>query len=484
MSLLSPDPSDGPSITDWVLTFAAVALAAAALGMANMPSAARQQATIADVRDLEAPAKLLEAQLALPDEIKAQIGLAGDDDLDDRTVVVDTLKDRLEAGAHPRLLLVGASIAVALDADEVALDALDLLAEDEEALKRYALLADSLADLATSSGAGNLPVLESDLIGLGASAWLIAKLKERHFSNIGARSMADTSRDTAAARAKRFVDRLLMAGALGMTLTLLGLVIIVLWGLVKRALLAQGLRGLDETTSPFEIASTHRVMVAWFLGFMIVGHLLILITGAFGGGPQARALSTTLQPLIQGGIAITLIQRLGRRASSTVPLSIPLRLSVGPATGGWLGLLPWTIAGLSVGTVLVFFGTALTATFTGEPQQTQTALELFGEHSTAEVRVAIAVAVVLFAPLFEEVLFRGFLYRNLRDLLGPIPAMAASGLLFGLVHLQPELVLPLSGLGFTLALLYERSGTLLAPIAVHAAWNLSQLVVLVILVEG
>ena len=50
--------------------------------------------------------------------------------------------------------------------------------------------------------------------------------------------------------------------------------------------------------------------------------------------------------------------------------------------------------------------------------------------------------------------------------------MALSALVFGLAHLQPVVLIPLFLLGCMLAVVYERSGSLLPGIALHGLFNL------------
>lgn len=99
------------------------------------------------------------------------------------------------------------------------------------------------------------------------------------------------------------------------------------------------------------------------------------------------------------------------------------------------------------------------------------------EGSAAEVAAALASALLV-APAAEELFFRGLLYRALRARSGAVPAGVVSALAFGLVHLSREdpagSVVPVTVaicLGLGLALLYERRGNLVAPLAAHEAFN-------------
>jgi len=73
------------------------------------------------------------------------------------------------------------------------------------------------------------------------------------------------------------------------------------------------------------------------------------------------------------------------------------------------------------------------------------------------------------APVAEEVFFRGFLYRSLRNRLSILPACLLSATMFGLLHTQyPLAVRPiLVFFGVIACLLYERTGSLLPGIALH-----------------
>jgi membrane protease YdiL (CAAX protease family) len=97
---------------------------------------------------------------------------------------------------------------------------------------------------------------------------------------------------------------------------------------------------------------------------------------------------------------------------------------------------------------------------------------------TGTIVLAVIVAVLV-APVAEELFFRGFLYRSLRVRHGYWFAAIVSSILFGLVHWQPEGLLPslplmvgVATAAMAWAYLYDRSGSMLVPIASHMAFNL------------
>lgn len=90
-------------------------------------------------------------------------------------------------------------------------------------------------------------------------------------------------------------------------------------------------------------------------------------------------------------------------------------------------------------------------------------------HRSPLVIVLTGVALCLSAPIVEEIFFRGFLYRSLRNRLPILPAALIIGAIFGLGHAQyPLLERPEQAVfGVIACLLHERSGSLLPGTALH-----------------
>lgn len=90
----------------------------------------------------------------------------------------------------------------------------------------------------------------------------------------------------------------------------------------------------------------------------------------------------------------------------------------------------------------------------------------------------------LAAPLFEEVIFRGFLLPSLTRYLPVWGAIIVSSLIFALAHLNLSEVLPLATLGIVLGFVYTRSRNLLSSMLLHSLWNSGTLISLFILGSG
>jgi len=94
--------------------------------------------------------------------------------------------------------------------------------------------------------------------------------------------------------------------------------------------------------------------------------------------------------------------------------------------------------------------------------------------SSPAVALQIIVAALLVAPLAEEMLFRGLIYRLLRKRVRTAVAVPAVGVLFGVFHAPVSVVLPMCLFGGLLCYLYEKTGRLVVPIAIHFLFNLCQ----------
>lgn len=75
------------------------------------------------------------------------------------------------------------------------------------------------------------------------------------------------------------------------------------------------------------------------------------------------------------------------------------------------------------------------------------------------------------APVFEEVLYRGFLLPALSCYFPIWAAVPVSSIVFALHHMNPTGIIPLTMLGLLWAMIYKKSGNLLVTILIHAMWN-------------
>ncbi len=95
---------------------------------------------------------------------------------------------------------------------------------------------------------------------------------------------------------------------------------------------------------------------------------------------------------------------------------------------------------------------------------------LANSDSTMVVILIVAFAIAI-APVFEEFFFRGFAYPVLKQRWGTWRALVIVSAVFAAIHLHLPSFGPLFVLAIGLGLAYELTGSLLAPITVHALFN-------------
>ncbi len=148
---------------------------------------------------------------------------------------------------------------------------------------------------------------------------------------------------------------------------------------------------------------------------------------------------------------------------------------------GWQGLglrafdrslwwLPVVAAAAALVSVIVYSATLIGLGFDA-PEQSE--VQSFFD-STAALPLT-GFALVIMAPLSEEIFFRGFIFPGLIRPLGLAGAMVATGILFGAFHITGSdtvaLVLPFSLIGALFCWLYYRTGSLWPSIITHFLFN-------------
>ena len=130
-------------------------------------------------------------------------------------------------------------------------------------------------------------------------------------------------------------------------------------------------------------------------------------------------------------------------------------------TGLTWGVLAWIGASLVSAGVVALLDTLGVDV---EPQAAEQALTL------VEPWVAV-LAIVILAPIAEELFFRGVVFNAFLRERGPRFAYLGSAAMFAVIHLSIVALLPIFLLGLALARVYDRTGNLLAPIVMHAVVN-------------
>lgn len=226
-----------------------------------------------------------------------------------------------------------------------------------------------------------------------------------------------------------------------------------------------------------------RVRIRWGLGdfvwvwaatFVIQAVLAGILVAAHGSPKVFHADAGDVAILTIGSALFTiLLLELGVARRGRGSLASDLGLRVRPADWPWL----------AVGVMLQLVATGavrLVQEVSGSHPQQEVARAL--EHSAAVPAVFGAIAVVVFAPLAEELLFRGLLLRGLLRRTNAAVAVLGCGFVFAAGHLvdpnTAPLLAPLAMVGVVSGVLAVRSGELSRSILLHAGFNLLSAILL------
>ena len=148
----------------------------------------------------------------------------------------------------------------------------------------------------------------------------------------------------------------------------------------------------------------------------------------------------------------------------------------------WLGLRwpswRWVflIAPCAVLSMWLFFGSLQVSGFMKwieslGVEAVQDSVKLLQTSTDPAILGLMVFAAVVAAPLCEEIVFRGYLYPAAKKFVGPWAAGIFSALIFAAAHGSLAALLPLFIFGCLLVFIYEKTGSLWAPVAVHFSFN-------------
>jgi membrane protease YdiL (CAAX protease family) len=208
--------------------------------------------------------------------------------------------------------------------------------------------------------------------------------------------------------------------------------------------------------------------VALLIGLMValVGQTIVVLVATVAGwdGDRQTPAMTIIGTIVQdlgfiGGVIVMAWATAGRPTPSQLGLR---RVDPGRAVAGVV------VAYIAFQLVALIYAALV------DTSQKQDILDQLGVNRSEGYLIASAVVVCVFAPIAEELLFRGFLFPALRTAMPTALAATGTGVLFGLVHVIGTpfaLIVPLAVLGLLLCLLYLHTGSLLPCMALHSINN-------------
>ncbi len=218
---------------------------------------------------------------------------------------------------------------------------------------------------------------------------------------------------------------------------------------------------LSSPADTFSTGDAWGVFVRYFVLFQLIGTMLSLSLGMRLGGYEILLASLPVVGLVQL-VAVRRERQLGDLLGIDVDTTRPLRF------------IPVTLAGWVMCVALLLGITPILTGLPGSNPWANPLLDALLAHD--HDRAGLLRGAVLWAPIFEEIAFRGVLYAGLRARFGVLRAALLSSLVFGFAH-SYDLGgnLAIASVGFIFALLYERSKSLLPCIFAHALFNYGQI---------
>ena len=218
------------------------------------------------------------------------------------------------------------------------------------------------------------------------------------------------------------------------------------------------------------------LVTAWVLGsFYLVQYILKFIIGSLiAAGVSFNGINTDVLNTILATIVYLLL--IG------FIIGIPWKLKVWQPVGGYrqlLGLtriLQWRdilfaavafVAYLALSTGLILLVSSLVPGF----NSTQNQDLMFSKVLSPSNAVLIFTALVVVAPLFEEIIFRGFLFGTLRRTIPVVAAALVTSIVFAIVHGQWNVGIDVFALSLISCFLRYKTGSLWPSILLHMTKN-------------
>jgi membrane protease YdiL (CAAX protease family) len=312
-----------------------------------------------------------------------------------------------------------------------------------------------------------------ETLGALGPGWFADALAMRVGARLDAPALAEAARDSMDARARRLLWRVRVVTALDVLLLALGLV---------GAVMAWRRRGESLRSGSRRTVANAVLPPPWRLG---AG----LATLARGGALAALVLLVNHwvveQPMLAEALDqpltyLPLLLLVWRGLLVPAGLRFVVAFGLWPRIDGWRAWM-WSAGGLIAAGIAIDVALGVLGEHWGLTSHWS---EWFDPDLAWGSPVAVAVTLlgsVVFAPVFEELIFRGLLYGTLRTRLAWPLAAVASALVFALAHgygAAGFLSVFLSGALW--AWVYERTGSLLPSMAAHIVNNATVALTLIV----
>jgi len=201
----------------------------------------------------------------------------------------------------------------------------------------------------------------------------------------------------------------------------------------------------------------------WLLGYALAAVAIALVPGERPPGGMAV--------LFQSMAGIVVTWAIVGAFSRTIPTFSAVRFLPEPD-----GPSPWSASTAALRAFCLLWpfmavSLAITTLIFDQASQPHAVAQMLLDAPDPLTIVSLGVAVVIMAPIGEELFFRGFLQQVIRQRFGPAIAIAITALIFATVHMSPTFILLFATLSVAFSLVFEWVGSLWASIVLHGLWN-------------
>ena len=221
---------------------------------------------------------------------------------------------------------------------------------------------------------------------------------------------------------------------------------------------------------PWGIRDVAIFIVAWF------GLQLLLNIGLAVLSPHIPAVTAFLKAISDGNVAASFVLDLvGVVLGLLLVAGFIRHYGVSWQTLGWHKVGLFKTLGYLIGIMVIFLILAQVALivvellvpgFNANQPQTNEFTKGISTH-----RNLALIALVLLPPIFEETIFRGFIFPALSKRTGVIGGAILSSIIFGAAHGQPNLFVYTSILGLLLCFMYFKLRSIIPGILLHMLNN-------------
>ena len=128
----------------------------------------------------------------------------------------------------------------------------------------------------------------------------------------------------------------------------------------------------------------------------------------------------------------------------------------------------WTVGGIFLAFGAQMISNLISMQFVDISNGSENTNELI---AVAKIAPLFIPVICIFAPVVEEIIFRGILFKTIADKTNFFVGVLVSALIFAVIHQDFTFLLSYFMMGFVFAYLYHKTKRLIVPIVAHATMN-------------